>query len=177
MARRRIFLCVAASIRRSRSITISMAASCPTCCVSWWRRPDSPNSTSVGDRRNLSRMRLRLAACLLGVVLWPRPGLPAPAPARTVDASTLNGKVMCGYQGWFNCEGDGAGRGWVHWTKGRGQPSPKNVKVDLWPDVSELGADERFDTQFKNADGRPAQVFSSFKKATVLRHFEWMRDA
>ena len=53
----------------------------------------------------------------------------------------------------------GAGRGWVHWTKGGGPPSPKNVKVDLWPDVSELGADERFDTEFKDANGRPAQVF------------------
>jgi len=93
-----------------------------------------------------------------------------------VDTSTLTGKVMCGYQGWFNCEGDGAQRGWVHWTKGPGVPSPKNIKVDLWPDVSELGPDERFDTQFKSANGRTAQVFSSFKKATVLRHFQWMRD-
>src|SRR3954464_650030 len=32
-----------------------------------------------------------------------------------VDTSTLTGKVMCGYQGWFNCDGDGAGRGWAHW--------------------------------------------------------------
>ena len=93
-----------------------------------------------------------------------------------VDTSTLTGKVMCGYQGWFNCEGDGANRGWVHWVKGRGIPSPANIKVDLWPDVSELGPDERFDTAFHHADGTTAQVFSSFKQATVLRHFQWMRE-
>ena len=93
-----------------------------------------------------------------------------------VDTSTLTGKVMCGYQGWFNCEGDGAGRGWVHWVKGRGAPSPTNIKVDLWPDVSELGPDERFNTELRHADGRVAQVFSSFRKETVLRHFQWMHD-
>ncbi len=93
-----------------------------------------------------------------------------------VDTSTLTGKVMCGYQGWFNCENDGANRGWAHWVKGRGIPSPSNIKVDLWPDVSELGADERFDTAFHHTDGTTAQVFSSFNKATVLRHFQWMRN-
>ncbi len=92
------------------------------------------------------------------------------------DTSTLTGKVMCGYQGWFACEGDGAERGWAHWTKGRGPLSPANVKIDLWPDVSEFGADERFATGFKHADGRTAEVFSSFKKETVLRHFSWMRE-
>src|SRR5260221_13864999 len=65
---------------------------------------------------------------------------------RGVDTTTLTGKVICGYQGWFNCEGDGANRGWGHWVKGRGIPSPSNIKVDLWPDVSERSADERFDT-------------------------------
>lgn len=95
---------------------------------------------------------------------------------RGVDTRTLTGKLMCGYQGWFNCAGDGAERGWVHWTKSGGPPSPANVKVDLWPDVSELGADERFTTGFRHADGRAAEVFSSFKKPTVLRHFQWMRD-
>ncbi len=95
---------------------------------------------------------------------------------RGVDVSTLTGKVMCGYQGWFNCEGDGAGRGWVHWVKGAGAPSARNVKVDLWPDMTELGPAERFDTELHHADGRVAQVFSSFKKETVLRHFQWMQD-
>lgn len=93
-----------------------------------------------------------------------------------VDTTTLSNKVMCGYQGWFNAEGDGAQRGWVHWTKRRGSMAPGNAKVDLWPDVSELSAEERFATEFKHADGRTAEVFSPFKEATVLRHFQWMRD-
>lgn len=95
---------------------------------------------------------------------------------RGVDTGTLSNKVMCGYQGWFNTEGDGAERGLVHWIKHHGPLAPGNAKFDLWPDVSELGADERFATGFKYADGRTAEVFSSFKRATVLRHFQWMRD-
>ena len=98
------------------------------------------------------------------------------AESPRVDASTLTGKVMCGYQGWFNCDGDGAERGFHHWTKRPDALSPSNVKVDLWPDVSELAADERFSTEFRHADGRLAEVFSSFRRPTVLRHFKWMRD-
>ncbi len=26
---------------------------------------------------------------------------------------------MCGYQGWFNCDGDGADLGWTHWAHHR----------------------------------------------------------
>ena len=32
---------------------------------------------------------------------------------RGVDTGTLSNKVMCGYQGWFNAEDDGAERGSV----------------------------------------------------------------
>jgi len=95
---------------------------------------------------------------------------------RGVDITTLSNKVMCGYQGWFNVEGDGAGRGWTHWTPRPGPLRPGNTKIDLWPDVSELGPDERFATGFTNANGQPFEVFSSFKQPTVLRHFQWMRD-
>jgi hypothetical protein len=93
-----------------------------------------------------------------------------------VDRRTLEGKVMCGYQGWFNAEGDGAGRGFVHWTKRRGPLAPGNVKIDLWPDLAGFTPEEQFATGFRHADGRVATVFSSFKAPTVLRHFEWMRE-
>ena len=95
--------------------------------------------------------------------------------ASGVDASTMQGKVLCGYQGWFNAEGDGARRGYHRWTKNGGALTPGNAKIDLWPDLSELGPDERFPTNLRHADGRTAEVFSSFNRATVLRHFEWMQ--
>ena len=96
---------------------------------------------------------------------------------RGVDTSTLSGKVMTGYQGWFNCEGDGAHLGWVHWGRDRNTPpGPGNVKVDLWPDVAEYAPAELYTTDFKQTDGSPAKVFSSYNRATVLRHFQWLRD-
>jgi hypothetical protein len=99
------------------------------------------------------------------------------APTSTaVDPSTLTGKVMCGYQGWFNGEGDGANRGYNHWAPGGRRPGPGRVNVDLWPDLTEYGATERFPTDFVHADGRPAEVFSSYLRPTVLRHFQWMRE-
>jgi hypothetical protein len=96
--------------------------------------------------------------------------------AHRPDASTLTGRVMCGYQGWFNAEGDGAGRGYNHWTKGGGRPTARNIRVDLWPDLSEFPAAERFPTDLFHADGRRAEVFSSHRRETVLRHFQWMEE-
>ncbi|HEY3325431.1 MAG TPA: glycoside hydrolase family 71/99-like protein [Planctomycetota bacterium] len=94
---------------------------------------------------------------------------------RGVDRSTLTGKIMCGYQGWFAAEGDGCGRGWYHWN-GKDGFKPGSCKIDLWPDVSELDPDERYATAFKLADGKAAEVYSAFNKKTVVRHFKWMRD-
>jgi hypothetical protein len=99
------------------------------------------------------------------------------AVTKGVNSKTLVGKVMCGYQGWFGAPGDGSSNnGWRHWTKHSGLLEDGNANVDLWPDVSELSESERFKTGFKLADGRPAEVFSSYQKPTVLRHFKWMRD-
>ncbi len=96
---------------------------------------------------------------------------------RGSDPTTLQGKVVTGYQGWFNCEGDGADLGWVHWIRDRSRPlGPDNITIDLWPDVSEYDEDELYPTLFTNPDGSPAKVFSSHNRKTVLRHFKWMRD-
>ena len=54
-----------------------------------------------------------------------------------IDAKTLDGKVLCGYQGWFNTPGDGTDFGFVHWGQGLNQPGGGRFTVDMWPDTSE----------------------------------------
>jgi hypothetical protein len=94
-----------------------------------------------------------------------------------VDTQTLSGKVMCGYQGWFNTPNDGSNLGWVHWGRGSDQQmGPEVVTIDLWPDVSEYDMDELHPTGFLHDNGSPGMVFSSYNRKTVLRHFEWMRE-
>ena len=95
--------------------------------------------------------------------------------ASTVDVSSLAGKVVCGYQGWFRTENDGAGNGWHHYGADKGF-APGSAHIEMWPDVSELPAADRFPTEFRHADGRTAEVFSSHREGTVRKHFEWMRD-
>jgi len=51
--------------------------------------------------------------------------------AATVDPSTLTGKLIMGYQGWFNCPGDGTTVGWWHWFTG---PDPT---VDFLPNAAD----------------------------------------
>jgi len=100
---------------------------------------------------------------------------PYTGPAeKGVDVSTLTGKILCGYQGWFGAPGDGFG-GFRHYAKGRNF-EPGSANIDLWPDVSELDPDERYDTGFKHKDGSVAQVFSSTNAKTVHRHFQWMKQ-
>jgi hypothetical protein len=94
-----------------------------------------------------------------------------------VDAGSLRGKVMCGYQGWFRCPGDGSKLGWIHWSRDARRIASGTLTFEMWPDMSEYSVDERFAAPgFTFTDGSPATLFSSANAATVLRHFEWMRD-
>jgi hypothetical protein len=99
-----------------------------------------------------------------------------PAARRIVDASTMEHKLLMGYQGWFACPGDGSPADrWVHWFRDN-RPVAANATVDLWPDVSELGPDELFATEMTLPNGAPAKVYSAYTPKTVLRHFQWMQQ-
>jgi hypothetical protein len=93
--------------------------------------------------------------------------------ARAVDPSTLAGKVLVGYQGWFACPSDGSRR-WTHWT--RGLPTPETVSVQLYPDLREFDSDELCEIPGMTIAGQPAYGFSSRNAKTVGRHFQWMRE-
>ncbi len=92
-------------------------------------------------------------------------------------AQTLDQHLVVGYQGWFRTEGDPAGDGWVHYGGNRQTgPSPGNVTIDFWPDLSEAGEDEKYPTPFVHADGSIAMLYSSANYNTVDRHFRWMKE-
>ncbi len=86
---------------------------------------------------------------------------------------SYKGLVMAGYQGWFNCDGDGADRGWTHYSK-NGMFEDGYCTIDYWPEMDEYKV--KYKTPFKFADGSPAYVFSSFDESTVDLHFRWMND-
>jgi len=99
-----------------------------------------------------------------------------PQSASAVDPTTLDGKLMFGYQGWFGCPGDGSPLNtWEHWFR-RGAPTAATLRVDMWPDVSELSESERCDTSLTLPDGQHAQLYSAYNPRTVDRHFAWLQQ-
>lgn len=97
--------------------------------------------------------------------------------AEEIDASTLSGKVICGYQGWFRAKGDGDPDFWVHWSRSGHHVSMDNLVIDMWPDMREYAPSDMFPVpNMKHADGRQACLFSSTSSGTVDLHFKWMQD-
>jgi predicted outer membrane repeat protein len=94
----------------------------------------------------------------------------------SIKNTSIIGKVLAGYQGWFNTPTDGSNRGWQHYKTASGAFEPGEVTVDFWPDMSEADADEKYATPFTHKDGSQANVFSSTNTKTVNRHFKWMND-
>lgn len=98
-----------------------------------------------------------------------------------VDATTLDGKVLAGYQGWHNTPCDGAGFGFTHWGNGLertdGGTNTGRFTVDMWPDISEYDAADLCEVPgLKMPDGSPARLYSANRKGVVLTHFKWMRE-
>ncbi|GAA5119599.1 hypothetical protein JIN84_21475 [Luteolibacter yonseiensis] len=92
---------------------------------------------------------------------------------RPAENTTLKGKVMTGYQGWFRTPNDPYGRGWVHW----GNIPEGLFTVDMWPDVSQYAPsllEKAADVKLKS--GKQAYLFSSAWPGVVDTHFRWMRE-
>jgi hypothetical protein len=103
---------------------------------------------------------------------------PFHGPTRAdIDATTLDGKVLCGYQGWFNTPGDGTRFGFSHWGEGLDRTNGGRFVVDMWPDVSEYDPQDLCEVPgLKMPDGSPARLYSAFRKGPVLLHCRWMRE-
>jgi hypothetical protein len=91
-----------------------------------------------------------------------------------VDATTLHKKVLCGYQGWFRCPGDG-GSQWIHWSRSSSTIASNTLTFEMWPDMSEY-TNKYPAPGFTNPDGVQAYLFSSQDQQAVDRHFDWMLE-
>ena len=93
--------------------------------------------------------------------------------AATSQYPTYEGRVMCGYQGWFRAPDDGANEGWGHYSA-RGKFDAEHVHLDFWPDVTDYA--KTYPTALTNQDGSVARVFSSWDESTTDLHFKWMQE-
>jgi hypothetical protein len=95
---------------------------------------------------------------------------------KALDASTLNGKVICGYQGWFRSPDDDDNMGWQHFIPNWGGEIGKdNIAIDYWPDMTEFTPAEKHEVKgYTYPGGAQAHLFSSDNARTVLRHFQLM---
>jgi hypothetical protein len=97
---------------------------------------------------------------------------------------TLENTVICGYQGWFACYGDGSPvERWNHWCSGRyrsdtPKPSPGYQTFEIYPNISEYPDSVLYQTGYDLlGDNRSAKLFSSYREETIDLHFKWMKEA
>jgi hypothetical protein len=85
------------------------------------------------------------------------------------------GKVIVGYQAWFQCSGDGSpAKGWRHWARQK-QPVCGFQSFELYPDTREY--EKVYDTGYENlGNGSKAVLFSSHDGCTINTHLRWMKE-
>ena len=117
-------------------------------------------------------------AVVLAVLLCAASLAPETAGAQTIDRSTMTNKVMCGYQGWFSCPGDGndPAMGWSHWGSGS-NIGPGFYHTEIWPDVTEYDSSDLFfvPNTVLTYGGTP-YLFSPYRQGAVNVHFRWMQE-
>lgn len=105
---------------------------------------------------------------------------PYVAATALIDRSSMTNKVMCGYQGWFLCPGDGSASwwGWNHWSKQSDYIGPGKYNTDIWPDTREYDASDLFPVSAGTTltNGGIPYLFSSARQGAVNVHFRWMQE-
>ena len=123
---------------------------------------------------------LGLGACAPPLATPPQAGPPVattPQQRPAVDATTLSRKFLFGYQGWFGCPDDGSPLArWQHWFRSGQTAGAATLRVDMWPDLSELPVGDRCRTPLTLPDGRPAELYSAYRAAAVDMHFRWLEE-
>jgi hypothetical protein len=134
---------------------------------------------TLSRREFLRKSSLALGGAALGGLARPygRDEARAKTSQRPLDPDTLVGKVLCGYQGWFRCPGDGTGVGWRHWSRDSNRIAPDTLTFDMWPDMTDYDIALQYTAPgFTDADGNQAYLFSSADAGTVQLHFDWMQQ-
>jgi hypothetical protein len=93
--------------------------------------------------------------------------------ADRVDPTTLDGKVLFGYQGWFDCPSADSKGGWSHWS--RGIPTADTLTIDMYPDLSEFSPSDLCVVPGMTIGAKPAYLFSAHNANIVMHHFQWMK--
>lgn len=116
---------------------------------------------------------MRVAIAMVFILLFPSA---SQSFAQVVDRSTLIGKVLLGYQGWFRCPaGGGVETNWSHWNRGEA-PTADSIAIDMYPDTREFEPGEACAVPGMTVGNRPAYIFTSANSKTVARHFRWMQQ-
>src|SRR5690242_9354954 len=99
----------------------------------WERRPRN----CLYGRLQVQKSNILFTAALIALAVCLICG--QVAAVHTVDKSTMTNKVLCGYQGWHCCPGDGnsADVGWFHWSESTQTIGPGYYHTEVWPQTSE----------------------------------------
>ncbi|MEI6913841.1 MAG: chitobiase/beta-hexosaminidase C-terminal domain-containing protein [Armatimonadota bacterium] len=101
--------------------------------------------------------------------------------AQVIDRNGMTNKVLCGYQGWFLCPGDGMAEwwGWNHWSKQSTTIGPGTYNIEVWPDTREYNASDLFAVPYPGTiltQGGLPYLFSSARQGATNVHFRWMQE-
>ena len=100
-----------------------------------------------------------------------------------IDPTSIVGKIVCGYQGWFTCTSDGSPiNQWTHWSPTTPPqagilPNPNpNLTFEAYPDVSIYNPASLYQTNFARlGGGAPAQLFSDYHLDVTDKQFSLMQ--